>query len=97
MILRGMLDLCWVIFKTVVDLFRPRAALGAEMLVLRHRLDAPKNSACAHAEGALVRHWQVMNDLEHVLASGVAEPPSCSGRSRFAMPPTPGGHHPGPN
>jgi hypothetical protein len=30
MILRGMLDLCWVIFETVVDLFRPRAALGAD-------------------------------------------------------------------
>jgi hypothetical protein len=29
-------------------------------------------------------HWQVMNDFEHVLASGIAE------RSRFAMPPTPG-------
>jgi|SoiMetStandDraft_2_1073263.scaffolds.fasta_scaffold79098_1 transposase InsO family protein len=38
MILRGMLDLCWVIFKTVVDLFRPRAALGAEMLVLRQQI-----------------------------------------------------------
>jgi len=37
MILRGMLDLCWVIFKTVVDLFRPRAALEAEMLVLRQQ------------------------------------------------------------
>ena len=33
-----MLDLCWVIFKTVVDLFRPRAALGAEMLVLRQQI-----------------------------------------------------------
>jgi len=38
MILRGMLDLCWVIFKTVVDLFRPRAALEAEMLVLRQQV-----------------------------------------------------------
>src|SRR5262249_42430742 len=38
MILRGMLDLCWVIFKTVVDLFRPRAALEAEMLVLRQQI-----------------------------------------------------------
>src|SRR5262245_45897579 len=38
MILRGMLDLSWVIFKTVVDLFRPRAALGAEMLVLRQQI-----------------------------------------------------------
>jgi hypothetical protein len=38
MILRGMLDLCWVIFKTVVDLFRPRAALEAEILVLRQQI-----------------------------------------------------------
>src|SRR5262245_60248498 len=38
MILCGMLDLCWVIFKTVVDLFRPRAALEAEMLVLRQQI-----------------------------------------------------------
>jgi hypothetical protein len=33
-----MLDLCWVIFKTVVDLFRPRAALEAEILVLRQQI-----------------------------------------------------------
>jgi len=38
MILRGMLDLCWVIFRTVVDLFWPRAALEAEMLVLRQQV-----------------------------------------------------------
>jgi hypothetical protein len=33
-----MLDLCWVIFKAVVDLFRPRAALEAEILVLRQQI-----------------------------------------------------------
>jgi hypothetical protein len=33
-----MLDLCWVIFKTVIDLFRPRAALEAETLVLRQQI-----------------------------------------------------------
>src|SRR5262245_54478875 len=38
MIRRGMLGLCWVIFKTVVDLFRPRAALEAEILVLRQQI-----------------------------------------------------------
>ena len=38
MILRGMLDVCWVILRTVVDLFRPRAALEAEMLVLRQQI-----------------------------------------------------------
>ena len=38
MILSGMLNLCWVIFKTVVDLFRPRAALEAEILVLRQQI-----------------------------------------------------------
>jgi transposase InsO family protein len=38
MILRGMRDLYWVIFKTVVDLFRPRAALEAEILVLRQQI-----------------------------------------------------------
>jgi hypothetical protein len=31
-------ELCWVIFKTVVDLFRPRAALEAEILVLRQQI-----------------------------------------------------------
>src|SRR6478672_3970355 len=35
MILCGMLDLCRIIFGIVVDLFRPRAALEAEILVLR--------------------------------------------------------------
>jgi hypothetical protein len=35
MIFCGMLDLCRIIFGIVVDLFRPRAALEAEMLVLR--------------------------------------------------------------
>jgi hypothetical protein len=33
-----MRDLYWVIFKTVVDLFRPRAALEAEILVLRQQI-----------------------------------------------------------
>jgi hypothetical protein len=35
MILRGMLDLCGIIFETIFDLFRPRAALEAEIFVLR--------------------------------------------------------------
>jgi transposase InsO family protein len=38
MILCGMLDLCRIIFGIVVDLFRPRAALEAEMLVLRQQI-----------------------------------------------------------
>src|SRR5512147_1550642 len=38
MILRRMLALCWIIFETVVDLFRPRAALEAEILVLRQQI-----------------------------------------------------------
>ncbi len=33
-----MLDLCRVIFGIVVDLFRPRAALEAEILVLRQQI-----------------------------------------------------------
>ena len=35
MIFCGMLDLCRIIFGIVVDLFRPRAALEAEILVFR--------------------------------------------------------------
>ena len=35
MIFCGMLDLCRIIFGIVVDLVRPRAALEAEILVLR--------------------------------------------------------------
>ena len=38
MILCGMLDLCRIIFGIVVDLFRPRAALEAEILVLRQQI-----------------------------------------------------------
>jgi hypothetical protein len=38
MILCGMLDLCRMIFWIVVDLFRPRAALEAEILVLRQQI-----------------------------------------------------------
>ena len=38
MILRRMLALCWIIFETVVDLFRPRAVLEAEILVLRQQI-----------------------------------------------------------
>ena len=33
-----MLDLCRIIFGIVVDLFRPRAALEAEILVLRQQI-----------------------------------------------------------
>jgi hypothetical protein len=38
MILCGMLDLCRIIFWIVVDLIRPRAALEAEILVLRQQI-----------------------------------------------------------
>ena len=38
MILCGMLDLCRIIFGIVVDLFRPRAVLEAEILVLRQQI-----------------------------------------------------------
>jgi hypothetical protein len=38
MILCRMLDLCRMIFGIVVDLFRPRAALEAEILVLRQQI-----------------------------------------------------------
>jgi hypothetical protein len=38
MIFCGMLDLCRIIFEIVVDLFRPRAALEAEILVLRQQI-----------------------------------------------------------
>src|SRR5262245_39915009 len=38
MIFCRMLDLCRIIFGIVVDLFRPRAALEAEMLVLRQQI-----------------------------------------------------------
>jgi hypothetical protein len=38
MILCGMLDLCRIIFWIVVDLLRPRAALEAEILVLRQQI-----------------------------------------------------------
>ena len=38
MIFCGMLDLCRIIFGIVVDLFRPRAALEAEILVLRQQV-----------------------------------------------------------
>jgi hypothetical protein len=38
MILCGMLDLCRIILWIVVDLFRPRAAMEAEILVLRQQI-----------------------------------------------------------
>ena len=38
MIFCGMLDLCRIIFGIVVDLIRPRAALEAEILVLRQQI-----------------------------------------------------------
>ena len=38
MILCGMLDLCRIIFWIVIDLIRPRAALEAEILVLRQQI-----------------------------------------------------------
>jgi hypothetical protein len=38
MVLCGMLDLCRIIFWIVVDLIRPRAALQAEILVLRQQI-----------------------------------------------------------
>jgi hypothetical protein len=33
-----MLDLCGIIFETIFDLFRPRAALEAEIFVLRQQI-----------------------------------------------------------
>ena len=38
MIFCGMLDLCRIISGIVVDLIRPRAALEAEILVLRQQI-----------------------------------------------------------
>jgi hypothetical protein len=38
MIFCGMLDLCRIIFWIVIDLIRPRAALEAEVLVLRQQI-----------------------------------------------------------
>jgi len=38
MILCGMLDLCRLVVALVIDLFRPRAALEAEILVLRQQI-----------------------------------------------------------
>jgi hypothetical protein len=38
MILCGMLDLCRLIFAVVIDLFRPRAAMEAEIVVLRQQI-----------------------------------------------------------
>ena len=38
MILCGMVELCRIILGAVVDLFRPRAALEAEILVLRQQI-----------------------------------------------------------
>jgi hypothetical protein len=38
MMLCGMLDLCRLIFGIVVDRFRPRAAMEAEILVLRQQI-----------------------------------------------------------
>jgi hypothetical protein len=38
MILCGMLDLCRLIVALVIDLFRPRAAAEAEILVLRQQI-----------------------------------------------------------
>jgi hypothetical protein len=38
MILCGMLDLCRLIVALVIDLFRPRAAVEAEILVLRQQI-----------------------------------------------------------
>ena len=38
MILCGMLDLCSLILAIVIDLFRPRAAVEAEILVLRQQI-----------------------------------------------------------
>jgi hypothetical protein len=38
MILYGMLDLCRLILAIVIDLFRPRAAAEAEILVLRQQI-----------------------------------------------------------
>src|SRR4029453_16502862 len=38
MILCGMLDLCRIIIGIVLDLFRPRAALEAEILLLRQQI-----------------------------------------------------------
>jgi hypothetical protein len=34
----GMLDLCRIICRIVVDLFRPRAAMEAEIIVLRQQI-----------------------------------------------------------
>jgi hypothetical protein len=38
MILGGMLDLCRLIVALVIDLFRPRAAVEAEIIVLRQQI-----------------------------------------------------------
>jgi hypothetical protein len=38
MILCGMLDLCRLIVAIVIDLFRPRAAVEVEILVLRQQI-----------------------------------------------------------
>ena len=38
MMLCGMRDLCRIIFGIMVDLFRPRAAMEAEILVLRQQI-----------------------------------------------------------
>ena len=38
MILCRMLDLCLIIIQTVIDLFRPRVVLEAEVLALRQQV-----------------------------------------------------------
>src|SRR4030095_8213434 len=91
MILRGMLDLCWVIFKTFVDLFRPRAALGAEMLVLRQQIVVlrrgkagpvmgrpahPRRAAHAWLRGRGVDRLQVHGQTPRTAIADVADIPA---------------------
>src|SRR4029077_215877 len=57
MILFGMLDLCRIIFGIVVDLFRPCAALEAEMLVLRQQIIVLRRGRPSRVVDRMVLRW----------------------------------------
>jgi hypothetical protein len=68
-----MLDLCRIIFGIVLDLVRPRAALEAEILVLRQQIIVLRRGRCPFRK--YDREWiRVVRQNHHIIRIDVCDP-----------------------
>ena len=67
-----MSDLCRLIWCALIGLFRPRVALEAEVLVLRHQLNvlrrkSPKRVALNSIDRLLLANWGLFDESPEIL------------------------------